>query len=206
MDPFELIEKFQYLMVYDDAKSNWGHRDNILDPNHTLVNIGIAWDNNNFYYVQHFETKLIDFNQINLSDDNILRLFGKIQDGYNLKSITIFQDDMPISLDGYDLESNSPYNQNFYDSGKLTAVLIKKAPLFEFYEECQKDRILISSNNEEWCIPYETFENKFENNSFEITVDVSNLLDANSIHTIYINLENQNGDYVIGSSITLEYL
>ena len=98
MNPSELIEKFQYLMVYDDAESNWGHRDNILDPNHTLVNIGLAWDNNNFYFAQHFETKFIDFKTLNFSDDQILRISGKIQDGYSLKSMTMFRDDVSQSL------------------------------------------------------------------------------------------------------------
>ena len=87
IEPMELIEKFQHLMVYDDANSSWGHRDNILDPHHTHVNIGIVWDNNSFYFVQHFETKLIYYDQVNL-EDKILRSSGKTQNGYELKSIS----------------------------------------------------------------------------------------------------------------------
>ena len=206
MNPSELIEKFQYLMVYDDADSNWGHRDNILDPNHALVNIGIAWDNNNFYYAQHFETKIIDFEKINYSNDKVLRLAGKIQDNYTLKSITIFQDPLPLSLDRDELESNSPYNQNFYNSGIFGGILVNEPQLFEFYEECANGKIPISSNNQELCIPYETFGKINENNSFEIAVDVASLVDDDRINTIYINLENQNGDRVIATSITLEYI
>lgn len=206
MEPFELVKKFQHLMVYEDDESNWGHRDNILDPNHSLVNIGIVWNDNNFYYAQHFETKLIDFNQIDLSDNKILKISGKIHDGYNLKSITLFQDDKPLSLNGQDLESNSPYNQNFYDTGILAGILVKKPPFFGFYEECQKDRISIFSNKEEFCIPYKTYDQKIENNTFEIVANVSDLLDEKNLHTIYINLEDQNGNFIITSSITLEFL
>ena len=206
MEPFELIKKFQHLMVYDDAESNWGHRDNILDPNHSLVNIGITWDDNNFYFAQHFETKLIDFKKINLSNEKILEISGRMPDGYRLKSISMFQDDRPLSLNGNDLESNSPYDQNFYDSGIFSGILVSEPMLFEFYEECQKDKILVSSKSQEWCIPYETYGKIDKDNKIELAVDVSKLLNPNGIHTIYINLENPNGDNVVATSLTLEYL
>jgi hypothetical protein len=205
IEPMELIEKFQHLMVYDDANSSWGHRDNILDPHHTHVNIGIVWDNNSFYFVQHFETKLIHYDQVNL-EDKILRISGKTQNGYDLKSISVYRDDLPLTLDGHDLESKFPYNQNFYNSGKLIGVLLEKPSLFEFYEECQKGKILIILEKEDQCISYKTYDMNIENNVFEITIDVSELLNVNKLHTIYMNLENQDGDRVIGSSITLEYI
>jgi len=206
MNPAELIKKLQHLMVYDDAESNWGHRDNILDPDHSLVNIGLAWNDNNFYFAQHFETKIIDFNEINLDGDNILEISGTMADEYTLKSITVFQDDRPLSLNGHDLESNSPYDQNFYNRGILAGILINEPKLLEFYEECQKDKILISSNSQEWCVPYATFGKINGKNKIDISVDMSNLLNPNSIHTIYINLENHKGDNVVATSITLEYL
>lgn len=206
MNPPELIDKFQYLMVYDDAESNWGHRDNILDPNHSLVNIGLAWDDNNFYFAQHFETKLIEFKNLDFSSDKVLRISGKIPETYSLKSISIFQDNAPMSLSGNDLESNSPYNQNFYNSGKFSGILVNEPQLFEYFEECDKGKITILSNQKELCVPYATFGKINEDNTFEIAVDMSNLVDDFSIHTIYINLKNKNGENVIATSLTLEYL
>ena len=38
-----------------------GHRDNVLDPNHALVNIGIAHDGYNTMVVQHFEYDVVQF-------------------------------------------------------------------------------------------------------------------------------------------------
>lgn len=206
MNPSELIEQFQYLMVYDDAASNWGHRDNILDPNHTLVNIGLSWDDHNFYFAQHFETKLIDFEGLNFSNDKILRISGKIQDEYSLKSMTLFRDDAPLQLSGNDLESNFPYNQNFYNSGDLAGILVKEPSLFESYNECQKDKISIVSNDKELCVGYETYGKINEDNTFELTIDLSELINEDGIHTLYINLENSNEESVIATSITLEYL
>ncbi|HLC23617.1 MAG TPA: CAP domain-containing protein, partial [Dehalococcoidia bacterium] len=38
------LQKLEYAMMYDDAGSDWGHRDNILNKWHKKVNIGIAYD------------------------------------------------------------------------------------------------------------------------------------------------------------------
>ena len=42
-------------MMYDDADSDWGHRDAILDENHRAVNIGVGFDGRQVVFVQHFE-------------------------------------------------------------------------------------------------------------------------------------------------------
>src|SRR6185312_4936597 len=57
-DPFKQIHDREYGMMYNDAKSNWGHRDNILNPEHTDVSFGIAYDNDKFYFVEHFENNI----------------------------------------------------------------------------------------------------------------------------------------------------
>lgn len=49
------IQRLHHAMVYDDAGSQWRHRDNILDPAHRKVNIGIAYVDHFLAFVQHFE-------------------------------------------------------------------------------------------------------------------------------------------------------
>ena len=53
--PREAIEELHWSMVYDDADSDWGHRDNILDEFHRIVNIGIAANGRRVTFIQHFE-------------------------------------------------------------------------------------------------------------------------------------------------------
>ena len=53
-DPFKEINDSEYGMMYNDANSNWGHRENIINPDHTHVNLGIAYDNQRFYFVENF--------------------------------------------------------------------------------------------------------------------------------------------------------
>jgi len=54
IDPKEILENLQWQMVYDDADSNWGHKNNILTPFHNKVSIGIAYNDNYLYLVQDF--------------------------------------------------------------------------------------------------------------------------------------------------------
>jgi uncharacterized protein YkwD len=61
IEPKERINTLQHSMVYDDASSNWGHRDNILNKNHNKVNIGIAYDSVTLAYVQDFEDDYISW-------------------------------------------------------------------------------------------------------------------------------------------------
>ena len=56
--PEKSILESNYRMMYDDADSNWGHRQNILDPNHQSVSIGIAYDKSRLVMVQDFEQTL----------------------------------------------------------------------------------------------------------------------------------------------------
>ncbi len=55
IDPEVEIELSTLAMIYDDAHADWGHRDNILTPSHRTVNIGVAYDETYFAFVQHFE-------------------------------------------------------------------------------------------------------------------------------------------------------
>src|SRR5207245_6071189 len=73
-DPYNEIKDSEYNMVYQDASSDWGHRDNILDPNHTNVNFGIVFDNNRFYFVEHFENNIISWHAVLIGSE--LHLYG----------------------------------------------------------------------------------------------------------------------------------
>ncbi|MBI67604.1 MAG: hypothetical protein CL777_02520 [Chloroflexi bacterium] len=48
------IKDHQWAMMYDDAHADWGHRDNILNPTHRTVHLGITWNKKRLALVQHF--------------------------------------------------------------------------------------------------------------------------------------------------------
>lgn len=53
------IHDLDYQMMYNDSSENWGHKENILDPNTTSVSIGIA-SGSAVVLVEDFETKIPD--------------------------------------------------------------------------------------------------------------------------------------------------
>ena len=51
----DAIERMIYLMIYEDAKYDWGHRDNILNSNYSFLSVGVAYNEEYIYLVQNFE-------------------------------------------------------------------------------------------------------------------------------------------------------
>jgi uncharacterized protein YkwD len=108
------LKDMEWSMMYDDASSNWGHRDNILDPLHNSVSIGVAYDNHNVYLVQDFENDYVSWNVLSV-DNNQVTLQGTEQgEQANIKQIAIFYDN-PIPLTPSQLEQ-AQY-QDGYDAG-----------------------------------------------------------------------------------------
>jgi len=56
--PEDQVLEGNYNMMFDDAESDWGHRDNILGSQHVSISIGIAYDSERLVMVQDFESVL----------------------------------------------------------------------------------------------------------------------------------------------------
>ena len=82
--PYENYAKVSLRQHIQDTMSGFmsspGHRDNILDPHHTIVNLGIAWDDYNVMIAQHFEYGYVCFEDLPDIQDNILS-FSAIAQG-----------------------------------------------------------------------------------------------------------------------------
>lgn len=74
-----------------DAMEGWmnspGHRRNILDPWHKMVNIGLAWDQYNIFAVQHFEGDYVEYEGIPAIEDGILTLSGTVKNGVSFENV-----------------------------------------------------------------------------------------------------------------------
>ena len=114
IDVESALKDMEYSMMYNDSASNWGHRDNILNPLHNEVSIGIAYDNNNVYFVEDFINDYISWNQLSVNGNEVT-MQGTIQtQPSNIKQIGIFYDN-PSPLTVNQLEQ-APY-QDGYDAG-----------------------------------------------------------------------------------------
>jgi cysteine-rich secretory family protein len=120
MDPFREIENHEYNMMYDDAESNWGHRDNIIDKRHTHVSIGIAYSDYAFVIVQNFENHYIKFSQSIVTDDNKeVHLVGQIDPVFKLYNILIYYDELPSASIYENYKA-----QRYYEMGDMVAGVV----------------------------------------------------------------------------------
>lgn len=126
------IDNLEWKMMYEDAMWNWGHRDNILNPFHNKVSIGIAYDNHNLYLVQDFENDYVDWATFfQLDEENDVTIDGRfIVDEVPIEAISIFFDLETFSLTSGQLEE-PPYN-GAYSFGSFVGMILP--PRYESVE------------------------------------------------------------------------
>ena len=134
-----------------------GHRRNLLNPAHTVLNIGIAWDKYNTNMVQQFSSDYIHYEvRPNISPDGILRLSGQVS-GATLEiddsvSIQIFHDPPPKPLTRGQLS-----NTYALCNSRQVGLILEPLGLNQFYPSPE-----VRTEIQEFeCVnPYETSSNR----------------------------------------------
>ena len=130
IEPLSTIDQLQYEMMYNDKECcNNGHKDNILNPRHTHVSIGIVYDQYYLAVVQNFENNYgLD---VDVEDSSEIEISGTLLEG-QLDHIAIYYDEMP---------TRAAYEQNkdllSYSAGELVAVIVKPLPPGYYYESLE---------------------------------------------------------------------
>jgi len=129
IEPLSTIEELENEMMYNDKECcNDGHRNNILDPRHTHVSIGIVYDQYYVAFLENFENNYgldvsVNGGQVTIS--------GQLLEG-ELEQIRIYYDEMP---------TRAIYDQNkhllSYSAGELAATVVKPLPPGYYYETPQ---------------------------------------------------------------------
>ena len=115
------LKDMEYSMMYNDSASNWGHRNNILNPFHNEINIGIAYDNHNVYFVEDFEDDYVQWSTLSSSGSQ-MQMSGTItQTNLTLSQVAIYYDN--VSNLTIQQLSSSPY-QGSYDSGTSVGIVL----------------------------------------------------------------------------------
>ena len=115
--------------------SSPGHRDNILDPNHAAVNIGIAADSRNMMVVQQFEYDYVDFGMEPTISGDVLSFALDIKnleeyaDGYDL-SVSLYYDPPPRNL-----TRGQVSNTYCYEAGTTVAFFLPPLTDGSYYVE-----------------------------------------------------------------------
>ncbi len=177
--PEEAIRDLQWLMMYDDAHANWGHRDNILDSTHRAVNIGIAWNSRRVVFVQHFEGGAVTADAPpSLRDGRILSL-AATKNEVSIRiggAISIYYDPPPApvsrqlndSLDSYCVGGGATTNCPDY----LIRILDPPGP-GRFYTNLNNNDVVATSWRE-------------TASSFSFSADVGSLMEKAGVYTIML--------------------
>ncbi|RMF32250.1 MAG: CAP domain-containing protein [Candidatus Nitrosothermus koennekii] len=202
VDPMEALERLEYVMVYDDASSNWGHRDNILDNWHNKVSIGIAYDDYFLALVQHFENDYIDWEERTLDHNDFIIWKGsiKVPAGLSFDSDTLFingyYDPFPTKLNNTQL-NNLP-NCYTYGGGTLcntdiVEVIMPELPLgYEYTDDVNTFSLSMA---------------KTENsNKVDFTIKFKPSLDEEGLYTYVLYMETGAiNEYLPLASYTIVY-
>lgn len=108
----EALKAMEYSMMYNDsACCNNGHRDNILDPNHNQVSIGISYTTGIVYLAEDFVDNYISWNNggPGFATNDQVSLSGSIQQPYVLSSVLITYEPPVASMSPSELNQTSSY-------------------------------------------------------------------------------------------------
>ena len=162
IDPVSAMKELHHDMMYDDAHANWGHRDNILDSYHTHVSIGVVSDMYGFHFVQHFEGRHVQYEDLDGSHNPIdFERGGFVVRGefdtvgkYEPSHIDVFYDPLP-SKDTYDRNSH----RNSYGYGDLTAAVLKPLPSGYYYNEQDEYDVVVA---DKWNVSWDSMDIRFD--------------------------------------------
>jgi uncharacterized protein YkwD len=186
IDTRSALQQMEHSMMYDDAACcENGHRDNILDPNHNQVSIGIATDGSNIYLVEDFIDNYINWNngspEISVANDEMY-LSGQIQNDYSFSQISISFDPPVTNMSVAKLNSTFSYSYGNQIAGVATGGA--------YYTT------MTTLNADQYSV---------NNNKFDISFNLQNLIRQNGAgeYTILVWLDNESGESLVGSTYTV---
>jgi hypothetical protein len=169
-------------MAYDAMNNNTEQylliKETTLNPIANKVNIGIAYDRNNIYLVQDFETNYITWNTFNTNNPSQITLQGTLLKPVTIDYIGIFYD-KSTTLTVEQL-NQAPYNGND-PAGKYVAIIVPPAQDGYYYDWS-------------YFYPLQGVEANTwtqNGNNFQITFSLNNIINNNGkgIYTIYLTTD-----------------
>lgn len=183
IDPVNAIKELQYEMMHNDEECcDNGHRDNILDPHHTHVSIGISYDSYYLALVQNFEN---DPGLDVTVDEGYVSIIGDVPKGAELDHVVVYYDELPTP---------SAYEENkrmiSYGTGELAASVF--APLPEGLRYQQPDGYTVIEADG-WV----------EDGRVDISFDLEPAIKDRGVYTLYTMFKNADGEQFDATSYSV---
>lgn len=140
IDPIKKLEEIEHAMMFDDEDYEWGNKENILDPNHTHVSFGIAYDQYSFALVQNFEYNYINLTEPIGHDASSIKIKGTLSEG-KLYNISVYYDPLPTAG-----VYQTYKNEKSYGFGRQVAVIEPPLPPNSYYEKPRDYELIIAKS------------------------------------------------------------
>lgn len=124
------INNSEWNMMYNDVTCcNNGHRDNILDPLHNEVSIGIAYSTttSTLYFVEDFQNDYIALSGPISSSTSQITIAGSLKTQENVSTIGVYYDSAPKTMNVSQLDATSTYGPGTLVGGVLPPCVINCA-------------------------------------------------------------------------------
>ena len=121
----------------DDAMDGFmesaGHMDNILDPHHAKVNLGLAWDDYNMVVVQHFEYDYVMLTNPPAIHPGGIMTFSGTLNGMDLMSANDMQLQIYYDPPPHNLTTGQLARTYCYDNGRNVWDIVPPLPAGYYY-------------------------------------------------------------------------
>ena len=174
IDPVAAIKELEYEMMYNDEDCcDNGHRENILDPHHTHVSIGISYDSYYLSLVQNFENNYgLDITV----DEGYVSMIGDMPEGAELDHVVVYYDKLPTPA-AY--EANKKMIS--YSTGEIAASVFAPLPDGLRYQQ-PKGYVVIEADG--WI----------KNDALDISFDLEPAIKEPGVYTLYTMFKDKDGD------------
>jgi hypothetical protein len=107
------------MMNNDVACCNNGHRDNILDPAHNRVSLGISYNqaSGRVYLVEDFEDAYLQLSQPIQQSTGEISIIGGSSSSIQVSQLTVFYDSTPVTMTNDQLDATFAYDPGSFVGG-----------------------------------------------------------------------------------------
>lgn len=183
----QALQQMEYEMMYNDSVCcNNGHRDNILNPDHNEVSIGIAYNSSSVYFTEDFIDNYVNWSDygINPSTDEMY-VEGTLSGGNIFSSVQIAYDKPVQNMTTAQLDNTSSYSYGPTIAG------VVGSPLYYYtgIETIDANEYSISGRNFKVAFPMQDTINKNGPGEYTVLVwmnDSSGAGFVGSTYTVFV--------------------
>jgi uncharacterized protein YkwD len=114
------IAASEWGMMNNDLQCcNNGHRDNILDPQHNRVSIGIAYDasSSTLYFVEDFEDQYLSLSSPVSGSGDLITIQGTLSTSLSVSQLAVYYDPTPSPMTVSQLDATFAYDPGTFVGG-----------------------------------------------------------------------------------------